>query len=203
MTVPSAVETTTVPAVIEDNRAALRPDIPSAGRIAILTGDQVEDTEFFYPYYRFTEQGYDVDVLTADGQGFTGYRGLPLRTGTSPIEGAHAGDYDALFIPGGLAPAALRQDPQALSFVRSFAQTGRPVGALCHGPQVLISAGLAQGRRMTAWRDVAPEISQAGGIYVDESTVEDGQFLTARKPGDMPRQLHRFLAMIEQDRSNR
>lgn len=191
---------------VEDNRAAIRPDIETKGRVAILTADQVEDTEFFYPYYRFWEEGYEVDVLTPSGEGFTGYKGLSLKTGTRPIEGARAQDYDALFVPGGLAPGELRKNETALAFVRDFAQTGRPVGALCHGPQVLISAGLAEGRRMTAWRDVAPEVRAAGATYVDEPVVEDGQFVTARKPGDMPVQLHRFLKVLderrEQDKEN-
>ncbi|HWJ65281.1 MAG TPA: type 1 glutamine amidotransferase domain-containing protein [Nocardioides sp.] len=184
--------------VVEDNRAAIRPDVPSRGRIAILTADQVEDTEFFYPYYRFAEEGYDVDVLTPDGNGITGYKGLPLKTGTRPIEGAIASDYDALFIPGGLAPGALRTNDTALAFVKEFAATGRPVGALCQGPQVLISAGLAEGRRLTSWKDVEPEVTAAGATYVDEPLVEDGQFVTARKPGDMPIQLRRFLEKVRE-----
>ncbi|MDQ7809789.1 type 1 glutamine amidotransferase domain-containing protein [Amycolatopsis sp. A133] len=184
----------------EDNRAAIAPDVESKGRVAILTADQVEDTEFFYPYYRFWEAGYQVDVLTPTGAGFTGYKGLPLKTGTRPIEGAQAQDYDALFVPGGLAPGELRKNEAALDFVRAFATTGRPVAALCHGPQVLISAGLAEGRRMTSWRDVAPEVRAAGATYVDEPTVEDGQFITARKPGDMPVQMHRLLEVLDERR---
>ncbi|MET7458386.1 type 1 glutamine amidotransferase domain-containing protein [Streptomyces sp. NPDC005574] len=183
---------------VEDNRYALRPDGETKGRIAILTADQVEDTEFFYPYYRFVEEGYEVDVLTPDGNGITGYKGLPLKAGTRPIDGAVWTDYDALFIPGGLAPGVLRTNEAVLSFVQGFAETGRPVGALCHGPQVLISAGLAQGRRMTSWKDVEPEVTAAGATYVDEPLVEDGQFLTARKPGDMPIQLRRFLQRLSQ-----
>lgn len=189
------------PAVVEDNRAAIRPEGETKGRIAILTADQVEDTEFFYPYYRFVEEGYEVDVLTPDGNGVTGYKGLPLKTGTRPIEGAVPTEYDALFIPGGLAPGSLRTDETALAFVRDFADTGRPVGALCHGPQVLISAGLAEGRRLTSWKDVEPEITAAGAIYVDDPLVEDGQFVTARKPGDMPIQLRRFFEKMAESKN--
>ncbi|MFI9531652.1 DJ-1/PfpI family protein [Nocardia fusca] len=86
--------------------------------------------------------------------------------------------------------------------MREFAATGRPVGALCHGPQVLISAGLAEGRQMTSWREVAPEVTGAGATYVDEPLVEDGQFLTARKPGDMPVQMHRLLQVLDERRDH-
>jgi protease I len=149
----SIAVTTTTDFAVADNRAAIRSTTRPSGRIAILTGDRVEDVEFFYPYYRFTEAGYDVDVLTP------------------------------------------------LAFVSDFAATGRLVGAVCHGPQVLISAGLADGRRMTSWRDVAPEVRAAGAEYVDEPVVEDGQFITARKPGDMPLELARFLERLAAEKN--
>ncbi len=188
--------TTTTDFAVADNRAAIRKSGLPTGRIAILTADRVEDVEFFYPYYRFTEAGYDVDVLAPGGAEVTGYKGLALRTGVQPIDGARAADYDALFIPGGLAPSELRELPAAIDFVSDFAATGRLIGAVCHGPQVLISAGLVDGRRMTSWKDVAPEVRAAGAEYVDEPVVEDGQFITARKPGDMPLELARFLERL-------
>jgi protease I len=188
--------TTTTDIAISDNRAAIRAEGRPVGRIAILTADRVEDVEFFYPYYRFTEAGYDVDVLAPNGTEVNGYKGLSLHTGVQAIAGAQAADYDALFIPGGLAPSELRELPEALTFVSDFAATGRLIGAVCHGPQVLISAGLIEGRRMTSWKDVAPEVRAAGAQYVDEPVVEDGQFITARKPGDMPLELARFLERL-------
>ncbi|WP_285106408.1 type 1 glutamine amidotransferase domain-containing protein [Promicromonospora sp. MEB111] len=181
---------------VPDNRAAIRAEVEPKGRIAILTADRVEDIEFFYPYYRFTEEGYDVDVLTPAGDEVNGYKGLALKTGVTRIDDATASDYDALFIPGGLAPSEVREIPEALKFVNDFADTGRLIGAVCHGPQILISAGLATGRRMTSWRDVAPEVREAGAEYVDEPVVEDGQYITSRKPGDMPRELARFLERL-------
>lgn len=187
---------TTTDTHVLDNRAAIRSAATPTGRIAVLTADRVEDVEFFYPYYRFTEAGFDVDVLTPTGTELTGYKGLALRTGLQPISDAHAADYDAVFIPGGLAPSELRLLPEALDFVTAFAATGRPIGAVCHGPQLLVSAGLVDGRRLTSWQDVAPEVRAAGAEYVDEPVVEDGPFITARKPGDMPLQLARFLERV-------
>ena len=179
----------------QDNRIALRPDVPTRGRVAVLTADRVEDVEFFYPYYRFVEEGYDVDVLTPSGGPLEGYKGLGLTT-TQRLSDADPLAYDLLFVPGGLAPGELRQDPDAISFVQAFAASGRLIGAVCHGPQVLIDAGLVAGRTMTSWYGVAPEVVAAGGTWVDEALVEDGQFVTARKPGDLPVELARLLQRL-------
>lgn len=195
MTSTTRTDTSTGPVNDVDNRIALRPDKPSLGKIAILTTDQVEDIEFFYPYYRFVEEGYDVDVLTPTGGELTGYKGLRLKT-TQRLDQAHPEDYILLFIPGGLAPAALRKDENAVAFVQAFAQTGNLIGAVCHGPQLLITAGLVQGRTMTSWREVAPEVRAAGGTYLDEPVVEDAQFITARKPGDLSMELARILERL-------
>lgn len=183
---------------VADNRAAIGSG-STRGRVAILTADQVEDVEFFYPYYRFAEAGFDVDVLTPDGSAVTGYKGLSLSAGVSSVADARPDDYDLLFIPGGLAPGEVRRDAGAIRFVQDFAATGRTIGAVCHGPQVLVTAGLVEGRRMTSWKEVADEIRDAGGDYRDEPVVEDGQFITARKPGDMPLELARILERLEQD----
>ena len=179
----------------QDNRVALRPDRPSRGRVAVLTADRVEDVEFFYPYYRFVEEGYDVDVLTPAGGPLEGYKGLGLRT-SDRLADADPLAYDLLFIPGGLAPGELREDADAIRFVQAYAGTGRVIGAVCHGPQVLIDAGLVTGRRMTSWYGVAPEIVQAGGSWVDAPLVEDGQFVTARKPGDLPVEMARIFQRL-------
>lgn len=194
---------TTIDPQTPDNRAAIRADRAPLGRVAVLTADRVEDVEFFYPYYRFVEEGYEVDVLTPSGEAVTGYKGLSLQTGLQTIQSATAADYDALFIPGGLAPSEVRTLPEALAFVRDFVATGGLVGAVCHGPQVLASAGVVTGRDMTSWRDVADEVRAAGGTYVDQPVVEDGQFVTARKPGDMPQQMARVLERLRVAREDR
>jgi protease I len=178
-----------------DNRAAIGPDVPTRGRIAILTADRVEDVEFFYPYYRFVEEGYTVDVITPSGGALTGYKGMGLKE-TTALDQVDPADYDLLFIPGGLAPGELRRDPRALAFVQAVAGRGTTIGAVCHGPQVLVDAGLVAGRSMTSWHEVAPEITAAGGTYLDRALVEDGQFVTSRKPGDMPLEISRLLQRL-------
>ena len=178
-----------------DNRVAIGPDVATRGRIAILTADRVEDVEFFYPYYRFVEEGYAVDVITPSGGALTGYKGMGLKE-TIALDQVDPRDYDLLFIPGGLAPGELRRDPRAIAFVQAVAGWGTTIGAVCRGPQVLVDAGLVAGRSMTSWHEVAPEITAAGGTYLDQALVEDGQFVTSRKPGDMPLEVSRLLQRL-------
>lgn len=185
-----------------DNRVALPTGVPSRGRIAILTADKVEDVEFFYPYYRFTEAGYDVDVITPTGGELTGYRGMGIQETVALVD-VDPADYDLLYIPGGLAPTELRTMPAALDFVRAFAAADKPVGLVCHGPQMLVSAGLAEGRRLTSWYEVRPEVEEAGGIWINEPVVEDGPFITARKPGDLPAELHAIMQRLDEPRGPR
>lgn len=185
----------TMDEVTVDNREALRPDRDLGRRVALLTADKVEDVEFFYPYYRLVEEGYRVDVLTPSGGSVEAYRGMRLER-TTAIADADPADYDLLFIPGGLAPTELREIPAAVEFVKAVVGRGTLVGAVCHGPQMLVTAGLVAGRRLTSWRGVAPEIRRAGGTYVDEAVVEDGQFVTSRKPGDLPVEMARILERL-------
>ncbi len=166
-------------------------------KVVILTADDTEDTEFFYPYYRLTEEGYQVDVVTPDGGAFKAKHGLGLQQ-TRSIGEVRAQDYALLYIPGGKAPAELRKDNQVLDFVRTFAQTGRPIAAVCHGPQVLIEAGLVEGVQMACWPEVQEELEEAGGVFVNEALVEDGQFITARQPGDLHRHLYGVLQYLKE-----
>ncbi len=177
--------------------AAPTPDRLKQGkRVAIITDDGVEDIEFLYPYYRLNEAGYDVDVITAAGGAFKGEHGTGLKT-SQPIVDVGSGDYELIYLSGGKAPAELRKNGDVLSFVKKFAASGRAIAAVCHGPQILITAGLVRGKQMACWPEVREELEQAGGIYVDEALVEDGQFITARMPGDLPRHLYGVLQALE------
>ncbi len=166
-------------------------------RIAMITGDDVEDLEFFYPYYRLTEAGYDVDVITRKGGDFKGKHGIGLKQSRS-IEDVNPENYVLLYLPGGKAPAELRKDEKVLSFVSRFAGSGRPIAALCHGPQILFAIdGLVKGRRIAAWPKIRDEAEEAGATFVDEALVEDGQFITGRMPGDLHRHLYGVLDILE------
>lgn len=170
-------------------------------KVIIITADNTEDLEFFYPYYRFTEDGYSVDVVTPDGGKFEAKHKIGLAD-TKAMADVKPEDYALLYIPGGKAPATLRENEAVLDFVKAFAKTGRPIAAICHGPQVLISAGLVKGKQMAAWPEIKKELEAAGATFVDEALVEDGQFITARKPGDLPRHLSGVLEYLKGKTTN-
>lgn len=172
---------------VDNYKVTAQPE-EKKGRAAILTADDTEDLEFFYPYYRLSEEGYMVDVITPNGGEFKGKKGLGLKE-TLKLESVNPSGYALIYIPGGKAPAELRKNEKAISFVREFALSGKPIAAICHGAQLLVSAGLVKGKRIAAWPEVKDEIEEAGGTFVDESLVEDGKFITARKPGDLPHHL--------------
>ncbi len=96
-------------------------------------------------------------------------------------------DFDALMLPGGVMnPDTLRMDPNAQQFVRDMFGAGKPVAAICHGPQVLISANVLRGKTLTCWPSIAIDVKNAGGMYVDKPVVVDGNLITARKVDDIP-----------------
>jgi protease I len=169
----------------------------TAPAILILTTDKVEDLEFFYPYYRFIEAGYRVDVATPEGGEVKGKQGLTLKT-TKKLSAINAPDYKLLYIPGGKAPAQLKDNKDVLALVKFFAKSGKLIAAVCHGPQLLAAADVIRGRRIAAWPEVENEVTEAGATYVNEETVCDGPFVTARWPGDLPMHLKQTLAMLDE-----
>ena len=163
--------------------------------ILILTADKVEDLEFFYPYYRFIEAGYRVDVATPKGGSFKGKQGLGLENSQKIID-IDPKTYDLLYLPGGKAPAALKDNEDALMLIKVFAQTGRPIAAVCHGPLLLAAADLIKGRHIAAWPEVKKDLEEAGAIYENKETFCDGQFITARWPADLPSHLKYTLRAL-------
>ncbi|HEU4838573.1 MAG TPA: DJ-1/PfpI/YhbO family deglycase/protease [Micavibrio sp.] len=178
-----------------DIHAARPQRFPQQGRVAIITADNVEDQEFFYPYYRFLEAGYVVDVLTPKGKDLKGKNGAGLED-TVKIEDANADEYDLLYVPGGKAPAKLKKEKEAVEFVQQFCKTGRPVGAICHGPQLLAKAGVISGRKIAAWPECEEEVEEAGAVYQYTECMKDGPFITGRWPGDLPGQMKAVMEAL-------
>ncbi len=181
---------------IPDDTYAAAP-LPNANgqAVLIITADNTEDLEFFYPYYRLLEAGFQVDVATPKGGEFKAKHGLGLKM-TKEIKAMDASRYALLYIPGGKAPAALKKDEAVLALVKKFASGGKPIAAICHGPQVLAAAGVIQGKRISAWPEVEVEVQEAGATYVYEPTVVDGQFITGRWPADLPAHLAQVLKAL-------
>jgi protease I len=153
--------------------------------VLILTTDKFNDLEFFYPYYRFNEAGFRVAVASPKGGYIKSQTGSQIRC-THQLSSVIPSGYDLLYLPGGKATASLRKDAAVLAFIRQFVALGNPVGVICHGAQLLVSAGLVSGRRLAAWPRAEMEINRAEGTFVNAPLVEDGQFISARWPGDLP-----------------
>lgn len=178
-----------------------------AGRkVAIIAADGFEEVELTEPKAALEAAGATVHVVGLKPGTVRGYRhlepGISIDVDVSLTSG-RAEEYDALFIPGGLYnPDALRSDVGVLDFVKHFFKSGKPVGSICHGPQVLISAGLAKGRTLTAWKAIHVDLKNAGAIVRDEAVVVDGNLVTSRQPGDLeamcPRLIEVFAGVMQE-----
>ncbi|MHB8792041.1 MAG: type 1 glutamine amidotransferase domain-containing protein [Thermoleophilia bacterium] len=169
------------------NEAKIEPDI--AGRkVAVLFATGFEDSELTEPVDALRKAGVIVTLIgmnEADKSGVVGKHGTRVDA-EATIEEVKAEGFDALMIPGGRGPALLRQDERVLDFTREFDAAGKPLAAICHGPQVLASAGLLQGRTATSFFTVGPEVKKAGARYVNKPVVVDGNLITSRMPRDIP-----------------
>ena len=161
----------------------------------ILSADHFEDTELLVPLYRLQEEGLQVDVASISRGKIHGKHGYEVVVDKA-LRDVDADAYDLLVLPGGKAPATLRKEAAAVAVAQAFMRGGKPVAAICHGPQVLITAGVMQGRRATCAPSVAEELQQAGAEYEDREVVVDGKLVTSRRPADLPafmREIVRFL----------
>ncbi len=159
-------------------------------RVAVLATDGVEQVELTRPTKALREAGAQVDVVSPKAGSIQSFEhhdpSDPIEVDRS-LSQANAADYDALVLPGGVInPDALRIDDQAVDFVRSFVEAGKPIAAICHGPWTLIEAGAVNGRRMTSWPSLHTDLANAGAEWVDEEVVVDGNLVTSRKPDDIP-----------------
>lgn len=180
----------------EDTYQPMSKASASSKAVMILTADKVEDLEFFYPFYRFVEEGFKVDVITPDGGKFEGKHGLGLKE-SKKISEVIPSDYDLLYIPGGKAPEKLKKEEEVIAFVKAFAESGKPISAVCHGPQVLAEAGVIRGKKIAAWPQVREEVEEAGAFFQDAETIIDGQFITARWPADLPSHVAKTLQLLK------
>ncbi len=145
----------------------------------IITGKFVQDPEFIYPYYRLQEDGFDVVVATEDGKETFGVAGtkVPVHITTDTME---VGDYKILVLPGGArALEYIRQNKKVLDFISEFNATGKPIACICHGAQLLISAKVVKGRKVSGYYSLKDDIENAGAIYVDAPAVVDGNLVTS------------------------
>ena len=166
-------------------------------QVLIIIGPDFEDLELFYPLYRLKEAGFEV-TITAPWRGkLSGKHGYTVEVNKS-LEEINPDEYDALVIPGGRGPERIRifAREQAVRIVQHFMDTGKLVAAICHGPQLLISADRVKGRRLTSYPGISDDIKAAGGIWVNEPVVIDRNLVTARIPDDLPYWMREFIRML-------
>ncbi|MHB1292751.1 MAG: type 1 glutamine amidotransferase domain-containing protein [Sulfuricella sp.] len=160
----------------------------------IISADHFEDTELLVPYYRLKEEGFEVDVASISRGKINGKHGYEVSVDKA-LRDVRAKDYDILVLPGGKAPAALRKEPAVLEIVKDFFLGNKPVAAICHGPQILVTAGVIKGRRATCYHSVAEELKEAGALYEDSEVVVDGNLVTSRQPSDLPAFIREIIRM--------
>jgi protease I len=159
-------------------------------KIAILATDGFEQVELTEPRKALDQAGATTEVISPKSGEIKGWKtkdwGDTVKVDKT-LDEAQPQDYDALLLPGGVMnPDRLRMDPMAVSFVHDFAATGRPVAAICHGPWTLIDAGVVKGKTFTSWPSLKTDLKNAGANWVDREVVTDGQFISSRKPDDIP-----------------
>ena len=161
-------------------------------QVAILVGEGFHDGEAYMPMAYLANRGVEATVIGPERGEVKAYNSDFTINIQKAVTEVSIDDFDGLILPGGRAPATLRENADVLAFVQAFYATGKPTAAICHGPQVLISAGLMEGKTCTAFPDVEPELVEAGANFVDESLVLDGNLITSRVPQD----LHYFSEAI-------
>lgn len=162
----------------------------SGKKVAILATDGVEQIELTDPKKNLEEVGATTQVISPKSGEIKAWKftewGDKIKVDKT-LDNAKPSDYDALLLPGGVInPDQLRMEPKAVQFVKDFVRSGKPVAAICHGPWTLIEADVVRGKRMTSWPSLKTDLRNAGANWVDETVVTDGQFITSRKPDDIP-----------------
>jgi protease I len=165
-------------------------------RVLIISADSFEDTELLVPYYRLREEGIDVHVASMTKTKIKGKHGYEVEVDRTLNE-INPDGYDLLLLPGGKAPEAIRKEKDALEIAKYFFQRKKPVSAICHGPQILITADLLKGRHATCYKSVAPELKDSGAIYEDKEVVVDGNLVTSRQPSDLPAFLRETIRKLK------
>jgi protease I len=156
-------------------------------RVAILAEQDFEDVELTEPLKAMKDAGAQIFVVGSGSQtSYQGKRGKATIKVDIDADKVRADDFDAIIIPGGYAPDKMRLHQPMIDLVKKAHDLGKVIAAVCHGPQLLISADIVKGRRLTSWPSVAIDLKNAGAIWVDEPLVKDGNIITSRRPADLP-----------------
>lgn len=167
-------------------------------KVAMLVGQEFEDSEVRIPLDRLREAGHDVEIVGVKaGETLRGKKGKEEVEADRGIDEVFPREFSALVIPGGKSPANLRTNDQVVDFVKAFVATMKPIAAVCHGPQLLASANALRDKHITSWPEIRGELERAGAVWADEEVVEDGSLITSRKPADLEAFSKALIARLE------
>ncbi|MFP3860743.1 MAG: DJ-1/PfpI/YhbO family deglycase/protease [Bacteroidales bacterium] len=155
-------------------------------KIAVLVDEGFQDAEAYMPIGYFTNRGAYIKVIGPETGEVKAYNSDFTIKIQKAIKDAEVDYFDALIIPGGQAPSKLRENEAVVEFAKEFFNSGKPVASICHGPQVVATAGVLEGRTSTAYEEVKEEIEEAGGTFVDDSLAVDENYISSRVPKDLP-----------------
>ena len=173
----------------------------SDARILIIATDGFEESELFEPRQRLLDAGARITLASPQTEEIRGEKGGAPGKTIKPdlaIESVDSKEYDALLLPGGVAnPDKLRMNEQVVYTVKKFVDAGKPVGAICHAPWLLVEADAVRGRTATGWPSIRTDLRNAGANVVDKEAVTDGTIVTSRRPDDIPAFTDAFIALVE------
>jgi len=171
-------------------------------KILIIATDGFEQAELFGPRERLLDLGADVRLASPETKPIQGMQHQEKGETITPdmtLDEVDPDEFDALVIPGGVAnPDTLRQEKKAIDIVKSFADAGKPVAAICHGPWLLVEADLVEGKTVTSWPSVRTDLANAGAEVVDQPVVRDGFLITSRKPDDVDAFTSALIELVEE-----
>lgn len=167
-----------------------------AQKILMLTYDNYDDSEVLYPYYRLIEEGYEVDIASVEKRELHGKYHFTIMA-TKLVDEVKVCDYAGLVLPGGTAPEKLRQFEGTVPLVKAFCDAGLPVASICHGQQLLFSAGALRGVKCTCYPGIKDDLINAGGLYEDKCVVVDKGFVTSRRPQDLPHFMREYIKLLQ------
>lgn len=167
----------------------------SKKHVAILAEDDYQELELHYPRLRLIEAGARVSVLGAGSSTYHSAKGYAV-TPDADIRSVQPADFDAVVIPGGMAPDRMRRHRSMVDFVRALNDTGKPVAWICHAGWMAVSADIIRGRRVTSFSSIRDDMTNAGGDWVDEAVVRDGNLISSRVPDDLPQFCREIIAAL-------
>ena len=165
-------------------------------RIAVLIDNKFEDSEYKKPATAYKKAKHELVILGVKKGTVTGENGGLKVKVEKTVTDVSADSFDALFIPGGYSPDLLRSHDEVVTFVKQFSATGKPIFFICHGAQLLITADILKGRKVTGWKSIIQDIKNAGAKYIDAEVAEDGNLISSRCPADIPAFIKATLAKL-------